>query len=74
MLKKKRKKRENISKKKDKQLHLVFNVWLSASIFHVFGVFLICRSVQTGCVLDFLKRQTTQLGLDHYLFPSVVIR
>lgn len=51
---KKRKKRENISKK-DKQLHLVFNVWLSASIFHVFGVFLICRSVQTGCVLDFLQ-------------------
>lgn len=51
---KKKKKRENISKK-DKQLHLVFNVWLSASIFHVFGVFLICRSVQTGCVLDFLQ-------------------
>lgn len=42
-------------KKKDKQLHLVFNVWLSASIFHVFGVFLICRSVQTGCVLEFLQ-------------------
>lgn len=30
-------------------------MWLSASIFHVFGVFLICRSVQTGCVLDFLQ-------------------
>lgn len=51
---KKKKKRENILKK-DKQLHLVFNVWLSASIFHVFGVFLICRSVQTGCVPDFLQ-------------------
>lgn len=38
--------------------------------FHVFGVFLICRSVQTGCVLEFLQdKKQTQLGLGHYLFP-----
>lgn len=52
---KKKKKKGKRLKKKINSYTLFSTCGWVPRFFHVFGVFLICRSVHTGCVLDFLQ-------------------